>query len=126
MNRIESGGDVAASPNGSTTVGSAAFATLFSRNSIPYAAQAVSGDSGGGVFQQVGGHWQLAGIIDEQAPVNAGQPGGTVAFGEQSYSIDLSLYASQIAQIMNLKLPAWQNLVNPLDVVRSGGAGRTA
>ena len=118
MNQVQAGGDVAVSPNGSTTVISAAFTTLFSSHSFPYAAQAVSGDSGGGVFQQVNGPWQLAGIMDAQQPLT-GQPGGTVVYGEQTYAIDLSVYASQISAVLDPKDP-WQNLVNPLDVSRSG------
>jgi hypothetical protein len=66
----------------------------------PYEAQAVSGDSGGGVFERVGNNWILAGIMDTSQLIS-GQPTITVAFGNQSLSANLSTYRDQILSIMN-------------------------
>jgi hypothetical protein len=62
-------------------------------------AQATNGDSGGGVFQKIGGQWYLSGIIfDREYPI-ANQPAGTTAFGNLSRIVDLSVYRSQILAI---------------------------
>jgi hypothetical protein len=51
----------------------------------------------------------------------AGQPNGTVAFGNMSYAIDLSIYRDSILSYVNRPEPLWQNQVNHFDVDRSGG-----
>jgi hypothetical protein len=84
-------------------------------------AQAVPGDSGGGVFVDTFSGWQLAGIIDSlQSPI--GQPGNAVVFGDETLIGDLSWYRAQITSL--LASPdlnrAWQNPTTALDVNNDG------
>lgn len=62
---------------------------------LTYEAQAVNGDSGGGVFQKVGGQWYLAGLMHAQLTFDD-QPSGTAVFGNGTVISDLSAYRSQI------------------------------
>lgn len=95
------------------------FATRFDVAGVPFEAQASLGDSGGGVFTSVNDSWQLAGIMEATLPL-PGQPSGTVAFGDSSYAIDLSIYRDSILSFVNRPEPLWQNPVNYFDVDRSG------
>jgi hypothetical protein len=96
------------------------FATRFDAVGVPFEAQAALGDSGGAVLQNVNNLWHLAGIMAATLPL-AGQPNGTVAFGNMSYAIDLSIYRDSILSYVNRPEPLWQNQVNYFDVDRSGG-----
>jgi hypothetical protein len=96
------------------------FSTLFSSAAGPVQAQAVPGDSGGGVFQSVAGSWNLVGIIDAQEFALPNQPSGTVVFGQLSYSSDLAYYRDQILSLRNQATPLWQNQLNHYDVNRDG------
>jgi hypothetical protein len=84
-----------------------------------FEAQAVVGDSGGGVFHEVDGQWQLSGIMVSQDLLN-NQPAGTVVFGGSSNIADLSKYREQILELLNTSDPLWQNPANPHDVDSSG------
>lgn len=94
-------------------------------------ARAAGGDSGGGVFYKKGGTWYLTGII-QNVSTNPGQPSTIAAYGDITNFADLSLYRSQILEIMQQAdagpLSPWQNptdalnvdadhLVSPLDVL---------
>lgn len=96
------------------------FATRFDLAGVPFEAQATPGDSGGGILVSVNNTWQLAGIMAATLPL-PGQPGGTVAFGDASYAVDLSIYRDSILSFVNRPEPLWQNQVNYYDVDRSGG-----
>ncbi len=61
-------------------------------------AQAVNGDSGGGVFYKSGSTWQLLGIMYGQYAL-PGQPSSTAVFGNLSGIADLSTYRSAIQSI---------------------------
>jgi hypothetical protein len=95
------------------------FNTTFDRLGLPFEAQASRGDSGGGVFQSHNGAWSLAGIIDAQQLLG-GQPSNTLAFGDQTLSVDLSVYRAQIESVLTHADSQWQNQVNRFDVNRSG------
>ena len=112
-NRIAAGGDAVV---GNSPV----MVTSFSQYNGLFTAQATVGDSGGGMFDKVGGHWQLTGLMDAIQPLSVNQPSNVVLYGEQTYTIDLTLYQSQINAIVNSKISAWQNQVNVFDVDRSG------
>ncbi|MBI3839178.1 MAG: trypsin-like peptidase domain-containing protein [Planctomycetia bacterium] len=114
-NLVVSGNTVS---NGNT----ATFATRFDSTGNPFEAQAVSGDSGGGVFRPVDGRWELVGIMDTVQAAATGQPNGTAVFGEQSLSADLSQYRDQIESILNRPERLWQNQTNHFDVDHSGPA----
>ena len=107
--------------SGSPTLnnGTISLTTNFSLSSGPFAAQATVGDSGGGMFQQVHGAWQLVGIIDAQQ-LMANQPSDTVVFGDSSLSASMAAYHDEILKIMDAPLPAWQNPYNYYDVDRNG------
>ena len=96
------------------------FITQFSSLGGPFQAQAVAGDSGGGVFQTVNGHSTLAGIIDAQTFPLPNQPSNVVVFGQTTYSVDLSVFRDQILNIVDAKVPLDQNQVNHFDVNGSG------
>jgi hypothetical protein len=95
------------------------FSTRFDRPGIPFEAQAVVGDSGGGVFEVVDGGWKLVGIIDTVQEL-ANQPDWTVVYGTTTNSADLSIYRDQILDLVNRPEPFWQNQVNHFDVDGSG------
>jgi hypothetical protein len=102
--------------NGST----AGFGMSFDRPGLAWEAQAVTGDSGGGVFYPVDGQWRLAGIMDTQTTSN-NQPVGTAIFGNSTQAADLSVYRTQILDIMNSADTAWQNQANRFDVNKLDG-----
>lgn len=62
--------------------------------------QATTGDSGGGVFAKVGGHWYLSGMIDAVTMATSNQPGNISAFGTSTIIANLSAYESQIRAIV--------------------------
>lgn len=101
------------------------FSTRFDRSGtgtssgIPFEAQAAVGDSGGGVFASVDGHWELVGIMDTVQTL-ANQPAFTVVFGTTTNSAGLSLYSDQILDLINRPEPLWQNQHNHFDVDGSG------
>ncbi len=67
-------------------------------------AQATSGDSGGGVFEQIAGTWYLVGLIDGLTTVPYGSGPNdynyNVYFGEQSVMADVAPYQSVIAAVV--------------------------
>ena len=62
-------------------------------------AQAVLGDSGGAVFHQGGGQWQLAGVLHRQVQYG-GQPAAASYDGNLSYAADLARFRSQIIPLV--------------------------
>ncbi len=77
------------------------FVTSFTQDGTPYEAQGAPGDSGGAVFYKdpVTGTWSLAGSMYAVTSL-PGQPWGTSAFGDLTYSADLSAYRTEIYQTM--------------------------
>ncbi len=67
-------------------------------------AQAVTGDSGGGVFVKNGSSWQLAGIMNVIYTYN-GQPSDTAVYGDETGMADLSFYSGQINTITGVPEP---------------------
>ena len=63
----------------------------------------------------------LVGIIDAQQ-LQANQPTNSIAYGNQSYIINLATYRNEILSVMGKPLPDWQNPLNPFDVNFSGSA----
>lgn len=95
------------------------FSTRFDRPGVPFEAQAATGDSGGGVFFDLDGAWKLVGVMTS-TQLLGNQPGGTVAFGDQTIVADLTAYRSQILELVNRAEPLWQNQENHYDVSGSG------
>ena len=81
------------------------FDTTFNANGGANAAQAAEYDSGGAVFYKNGSTWQLTGIMID---INgySDQPGNAAVFGDQTYSVDLSSYNSEIVSLMAIPEPA--------------------
>jgi hypothetical protein len=81
------------------------FTTTF--NQTPTAAnqeaQGTPGDSGGGVFEQIGNSWYLVGLIDALANVPTGSGPSdyenNVYFGEQTFMADLAYYGATITAL---------------------------
>lgn len=82
--------------------------TTFTAQFYSTEAQAVYGDSGGGVFHKNGSTWELAGLILTVGGYS-GQPdpGANAVFGNVTYAADLSFYRPQIMAIV----PEPQSLV---------------
>lgn len=76
------------------------FRTRFD-SGISNEAQAVIGDSGGAVFSNNGGSWELSGMMFAVDYYET-QPGGaeTAVYGNETYIADLSYYRSQILTII--------------------------
>ncbi len=109
-NQVQSGGLTLVENN------TLAFTTRFDNPGLPFEAQAVVGDSGGGVFQLVAGSWKLVGIMNAEQPIPS-QPSNTVVFGQSSLCGDLFSYHDPIFNLVN---HVWQNPQNRFDVNRSG------
>jgi len=86
------------------------FTTLFSSGgaALPNEFQVTLGDSGGAVFSNVGGIWMLSGMIEsidllprQPYPTTNGQT-ATAAFGNSSVFADISVYRSQILELVPL------------------------
>ncbi|HEY5653137.1 MAG TPA: hypothetical protein VIR63_02065 [Pontiella sp.] len=58
-------------------------------------AQGATYDSGGGVFYDNGGEYELAGVMLVTSGY-AGQPGSTAVYGNRTYAADMQYYADQI------------------------------
>ncbi len=100
--------------------GTRVFQTTFDKEGTTFEAQATTGDSGGGVFYQSNGSWQLAGLMIATQPLS-NQPSDTVMYGQRTYIADLASYRQQIVDMMNRAEPLWQNQANNYDVNGSGG-----
>jgi Trypsin-like peptidase domain/PEP-CTERM motif len=68
--------------------------------SFTHEAQATNGDSGGGVFQKIGGQWFLSGIIFAEEIPLVNQPAGTAVFLDNSIIAELASYRSQILAVV--------------------------
>ena len=95
----------------------------FDWEQTPYEARAAGGDSGGGVFYNNGNSWELAGII-QSISTQPGQPGSAAVYGDVTNIANLTLYRSQILEIMHSgdqsDLAVWQNSGYPMDVNSDG------
>lgn len=68
-------------------------------------AQAVPGDSGGAVFYKNGSLWELAGIMHATSEYSGQNRWTTVAYGQDTYIADLSVYRDQIVTITAVPEP---------------------
>jgi cysteine-rich repeat protein len=82
--------------SGKTTRG---FTTDFTRNDPGDECQAATGDSGGAVFIDDGGGWELGGVMLAIASFNE-QPASTAVYGNLTFSADLSYYRTAILDIV--------------------------
>jgi hypothetical protein len=104
------------------------FQTTF--QSVSLSAQATSGDSGGGVFVQPGGQWQLAGVMVAVSSF-LGQPGSTSIYqqgssgGNSTIMVDVSYYRDEILAVVPEVGTGWLLLVATAAwvLVKKGPAG---
>lgn len=82
----------------------ASLATQFNSSGGANEFQAASGDSGGAVFTQINGTWELAGIILAIGTFDS-QPSDTAVYGNCTYCADLRGYSSQIEEAMAVPEP---------------------
>jgi len=106
-NKMRWGDNTVTSTNINVNVGTQAnpvyvntFWTQFQQLGTANEFQATNGDSGGGVFQKVGGQWYLAGMIEAVTRVTTTQPSTDAVFGTSTIIADLSYYRSQILAIV--------------------------
>jgi hypothetical protein len=113
---VDNDNDVVVSgTNGSGDV--LALTTTFNFGELMDEAQAVEGDSGGGVFTQTISGWELVGVMTSTKLIN-NQPANTVVFGDQTYITDFSRYRDQILAVLNSS--PQQNALRPGDVNGDG------
>ena len=92
-------------PAGGHVFNTRAFGSFFDAGRALPEAQAVTGDSGGGVFTLSPlGEWQLAGVILGIVQYS-GQPAGTSFFGQRTYYADLAYYRPQLEDAVALPEP---------------------
>jgi hypothetical protein len=92
-------------PAGGLVFNTRAFGSYFDAGKPLTEAQAVVGDSGGGVFTlSLLGEWQLAGVILGIVQYS-GQPAGSSFFGQRTYYADLAYYRPQLENAVELPEP---------------------
>ena len=92
-------------PSGGKVFNTRAFGSYFDAGRPMPESQAVTGDSGGGVFALSPlGEWQLAGVILGIVQYS-GQPGSTTFYGQRPYYADLAYYDPQIDDAVALPEP---------------------
>ncbi|HVU89175.1 MAG TPA: PEP-CTERM sorting domain-containing protein [Pirellulales bacterium] len=92
--------NVIANVGPTTPVYVSSFLTQFDQNGTPNEFQATTGDSGGGVFEKVGGQWYLSGMIDAVTPAASNQIANVAVFDTATVIADLSVYGSQIRAVV--------------------------
>jgi len=78
-----------------TALSTRSLVTDFDQGGSLHEAQNVNGDSGGALFVKNGTDWELAGILFALGAFGCQSP-MTSLYGNQSYSVDLATYRSQI------------------------------
>jgi hypothetical protein len=78
--------------------------TAFDAGATPHEAMAADGDSGGALFVDNGGSWELAGLMFAIAGYS-GQPPETALYGNLTYSADLAFYRDDILDVIGLPEP---------------------
>ena len=71
------------------------FYTTFDSNGLTHEAQGAHGDSGGAVFVQNGGAWELAGIMVATGSFGC-QPAESALYGNLTWAADLATYRTQL------------------------------
>ncbi|MEM9175890.1 MAG: hypothetical protein AAGC67_11710 [Myxococcota bacterium] len=94
-NRITSTFDLLAQGNLTSRAFAMRFDEPYSRDSTRYEAQAAVGDSGGGVFVERDGEWQLLGLMVSVSGVRNAPKRGA-AYGDRTFVVDLSHYRPEI------------------------------
>jgi hypothetical protein len=81
-----------------TVLDTESFHTKFTEHDTAHEAQAANGDSGGAVFIENAGVWELAGVMFAVGSYEE-QPAETSLYGNLTYAADLASYRSQIIEI---------------------------
>jgi len=94
-NRISSTFDVLAQGKMTSRAFVLRFDEPYSQHATRYEAQAAVGDSGGGVFVERDGEWQLLGLMVSVSGVRNAPRSGAV-YGDRTYVVDLSHYRTEV------------------------------
>ena len=82
-----------------------AISTDFDEGATPHESQAVNGDSGGALFVDNAGSWELAGMLFA-IDAYLGQPSFTSLYGNRTYSVDIAHYRDAILDVTSVPEPA--------------------
>lgn len=94
-NRIESNFEILNQGSYSTRALTFRFDEPLSPQATRYETHAAVGDSGGGVFVERDGQWQLAGLMISVAG-DARMPGSSTLYGDLTYAADLTYYRDEL------------------------------
>jgi hypothetical protein len=85
-------------------LGTVSIATVFDEDEHPFEAQGSDGDSGGAIFQVIGGE-ELVGIQYAIGPAN-GQPSESSLFTNATFGVRIDFYYDQIQDVLALPEPS--------------------
>ncbi|MFP8878809.1 MAG: thrombospondin type 3 repeat-containing protein [Myxococcota bacterium] len=105
--------EIAAAP-ASTLFDTQTIATSFDEGTTSYESQATSGDSGGALFVENAGKWELAGLLFATAGF-VGQPASTSLYGNLTYAADISAYRSAILSVTQTSDLDGDGVLDPSD-----------
>ena len=80
------------------------ISTEFEEGATPHESQAAVGDSGGALFVENAGIWELAGLLFAIAGFS-NQPPNTALYGNATYAGDIALYRDAILEITSVPEP---------------------
>ena len=92
-------------PPMSANFNTTAISTDFDEGATPHESQAVNGDSGGALFVENAGSWELAGML-YAIDAYVGQPAFTSLYGNRTYSVDIAHYRDAILDVTSVPEPA--------------------
>ena len=81
------------------------IAAEFDEGATPHESQAVNGDSGGALFVEDAGSWELAGMLFA-IDTYVGQPPATSLYGNRTFSVDIAHYRDAILDVTSVPEPA--------------------
>lgn len=108
---------------------SAMLTQFYDYTGVTAGAQAVPGDSGGGVFFNNGGTWELAGIMHAVFTYSGQNVWTQAAYGDQTSIADLTVYRDQIVAITAVPEPsavALAGVAVAVGIARYRRRGRTS
>ena len=85
-------------------LGTTAISTEFDEAATPHECQAADGDSGGALFVENAGSWELAGVLFAIGQFGE-QPPDSALYGNPTYAVDISFYRDSILDITSVPEP---------------------
>ena len=105
--------EIAAAP-ASTVFATRTIATSFDEGATSHESQATTGDSGGALFVENSGEWELAGLLFAVGGF-VGQPASTSLYGNMTYAADISAYRSAILAVTQTSDMDGDGVLDPSD-----------